>query len=237
MDNKIKKIFFFLKTRPSLVVIGLLFCFQLKYIHFYQTYKANKIFDSDAKVYYSILPSLFYKNNLDSAHLKSLNLIPVNGTFTYKYSVGVALFEFPFYFYSSTLHGFNNPYSDWDAYWIQIGALFYSALAFLMLRRVLLIFVNELIALILIIILAIGTNLFYYTCVEPGMSHVYSFFSTSGLVLFTLLLREKFSGKYFFLFCFFASIGILIRPVNIILLSFPLLIYIEKNGFLTIFFI
>lgn len=73
------------------------------------------------------------------------------------------------------------------------------------------------IALISVIAIYLGTNLFYYTVVESGMSHAYSFFCFVMFVYFTDKYYIQKSLKNTLALGLFLGIATLIRPTNILL--------------------
>jgi hypothetical protein len=104
-----------------------------------------------------------------------------------KMSCGTAFLYTPFFLLAhgaATLFGIPaNGYSWIYEYFIVLGAIAYATAGLGFLRGVLRRhFADGAVALTLVTVFA-GTNLFYYTTVESGMTHVYSFF------LFALVLR------------------------------------------------
>jgi hypothetical protein len=65
-----------------------------------------------------------------------------------------------------------------------------------------------------LIALLFGSNLYYYTVGELGMSHVYSFAFVAGFIFFIKRYFEKTASRDIILASIFLGIIILIRPVN-----------------------
>lgn len=75
---------------------------------------------------------------------------------------------------------------------------------------------------IVLIVSVFATNLFYYSVVEPGMSHVYSFAMISAFLYYGQQYFIKPSNRLFMFMSIVLGTIILIRPVNIlIVLSLP----------------
>jgi hypothetical protein len=163
-----------------------------------------------------IEPKTGYGFTLDKAKNKVLT----------KYTYGVALLNLPFFIvahtYSSvkgTADGFGPAYHKV----VNMAAPFYTLLGLFLLFLFLKDRINKKVALISTALIFAGTNLYYYTIYDAGMSHAYSFF------LFSLLIyashRYKTSGfitKWLGLAAFAISFIVLIRPTDgIIALIIP----------------
>jgi hypothetical protein len=108
--------------------------------------------------------------------------------------------------------------------------LVYALAGFLFLRKILLKWCNEWVAALTIAILFFGTNLYYYINNEPLMSHAVNFGLITGFIFYVLQLIEKprlFTSVKAGIFLGLLS---LIRPVNIILVIFPLIYLFSHLG-------
>jgi hypothetical protein len=142
-----------------------------------------------------------------------------------KYTYGVAVMQSPFFLsahYLSGIFGFeSNGYSKIYNWAVDVSAVVYLVLALIILSKLLLRYENIKTIFIGLSILFLGSNLFYYTIDETGMSHVYSFF------LFTLFLgileKTDFlkiaTVKWIFALGIVVGLITLVRPLNIIILS------------------
>ena len=168
----------------------------------------------DQAGYYNYLPAVFIYQDLTFAYLDTLKMdksVFVN-TVSQKeggkvelnrYGVGVAMLLSPFfalanaqaYLSGKEMDGFSTPYRSW----IFGAQFFYLFLAFFLLRNVLLRYYQDKIVAVTLLILALGTNLFYYALYEPVMSHNYSFFVFSLCLYWTLEWLEKQRNKQLFL--------------------------------------
>lgn len=155
----------------------------------------------DQAGYYNYLPASFLYQDLTFSYLDNLSmdknsfLSPQSSKDGRKvtlnrYGVGVAMLLSPFFVMASLqvelsgtpVDGFSTPYRSW----IFGAQFFYLFLAFLLLRNVLLRYYQDKIVATTCLILALGTNLFYYALYEPVMSHNYSFFLFSYCLYMTV---------------------------------------------------
>ena len=195
----------------------------------------RRIIDWDISHYYSYLPASFiYKNynfndstsQWNEAHFR---LIPLEeGGKSAKMTGGVAIMASPFFIvahaiatYSSSYEadGFSEPYK-WS---LVLAALFYTLLGLWFMGRWLeAFFMDKTVALVMACVF-LGTNLLFYTVVEP-MSHAYGF-GLVNLMLFWFFRYRESSSKLLAI-----SLGItlgflfLIRPTNIIIALLPMCI-------------
>ncbi len=151
---------------------------------------------SDAKILYAYLPAAFLYHDLSFGFVSDPAAdfpaeIPLNwterGDAVLKMSCGAAVLWTPFFLLahaaarclSVPANGYTWPYH----YAIDLAAIVYAVAGLVLLRGVLRRhFADGVVALTLVAVFA-GTNLFYYTTFESGMTHAYSFF------LFALFLR------------------------------------------------
>ncbi len=193
---------------------------------------------ADKSGYYIYLPATFihgfykdtYPDNVDS-QLGGFHFS--NGKVITKYTCGVAILSSPFFLIShfSTVlsgakaDGFSTDYLSFT-YYASVFYLILGMLAlFLFLRRRF----SVVSSLLTIILLAFGTNLFYYTFFDPYMSHIYSF----AMVAIFLYLTDQFwiSKKRLTLIAIALVSGliILLRPSNIIFLG--IILFLDLTSF------
>ena len=208
------------------------------------------IMEADAKGYYAYLPALiiyqdpnfeffhaieeqkYYNKDLFYDYRYIIGDIWIN-----KYYCGTALLEMPFFliahFLSFLLDYEMDGYSKLYQGFISIAAIFYLLTGLVLLNRFLTRFeIKENIRILILITTVFGTNLFYYSVCEPGMSHVYSF----AMVAFFLNYSKRYhdSQEKWLIPIILISLGmiILMRPVNgLIMLLLPFL-YSSKKKFL-----
>lgn len=191
--------------------------------------------NGDAISYYAYLPALFIHHDLSLVFIdknpeKYSNRfwpsIAPNGSKIIKTTAGIAFCFAPFFFIghiaaylsNSPLDGFSLPYR---------ASLFFSGVVFLFigllyLRRSLRMFFNDAVTSITLLIIVLGTNLFYYTALEPLMSHVYSFSFLAVLIYQTILFYQHQSYKTTIIIGITLAIITLIRPTNLIFILLPI---------------
>lgn len=141
--------------------------------------------------------------------------------------MGISILNLPFFIIADNIAyafdfdplGYSAPY----AWCIHFGTIFYVLVGFWYLRKSLLLFFNEWITALTVILILFGTNLFYYTFKETEMSHSYLFFLFSILMFHTLKWHSTNQNKHFFYISFIAGLIALIRPTEVLVLLIPLL--------------
>lgn len=236
-----------MKSKIALVVIILVYLFSFKE---YANYKSFLQGGGDSWGYYSYLPATFVyhdlktiegtlarraKYNEGSVRRLENGSIQIEEAHKYgdntviKYTCGVAILNLPFFLIAHTFcklthlfpaDGYSLPYN----LLIALGTLFYGILGLWFVRKLLLKYFSDNITTIVLIGLALGTNLYYFSVSGGiGMSHAYLF----ALYAICLLAIDKFydtQQKRYAVFIGLATGFItLIRPNEIIILFFPLL--------------
>lgn len=197
----------------------------------------NKIINNDVIAYYAYLPATFIYQDLSLNYYDDLTPELKNKLFyelldnegrLIKTTMGVSIFYFPFFIFAHQYARLNqvyeaNGYSLPYRLAIQLNAILFFFLGLNYLRKYLLWFFSSGVVFWTLLAVGIGTNLFNYTVVEPGMSHVYTFFICSALLFyFNSWLKQ---GKSFALykFGFLFALLVLVRPINGLLLIFFIL--------------
>jgi len=195
---------------------------------------------ADAAGYYVYLPATFIYG-------WEANAVPIEwpdqlgngfeydekGKLRTKYPVGVALLELPFFLLA---HGWASSNGNADGYSYEyhvglwIAGLFYLILGLFFLKEFLLKRFDLKYVLITLLVLLLGTNLYYYGLNSAGMSHIYSFFLFSLLLWLSDTIAHNVDAKRIVLFAFFAGICLMVRPTSIIYLLFLLFL---NSDFLT----
>lgn len=218
--------------RLAWLLIAVAMCWHLLYVTC-GTFRKDYIISSDAAGYYAYLPATFIyhdptyqfcypgekKINFPGADFGLfLNLTP-EGKPINKYFIGTALMELPAFliaYGSAPLFGHHmNGYSFPFVLAIVLSAMFYVLLGLEQLRRLLnKLGISEPVQAVTLLMVFFGTNLYYYSTAEPGMSHAFSF---SMMALFLNQTHNVFhaQNKKSILWMLFAiSMVIMIRPVN-----------------------
>lgn len=193
-----KSLFFSkIKNPYSLFAIIFFLVIALTYRDSLRLYLSHhKVISYDMGGYYVYLPAFLIYKTTDFSFIKKYakqsgdaiainkegNIININ-----KYSMGPAILLTPFfllghleaYFWSVPRDGFSYTYF----FWLLTGTIFYTTLALVLLRHILLQYYQDIPVAATLLLLSIGSNLLFYTVYEFLMSHAYSFF------LFTLALH------------------------------------------------
>lgn len=145
-----------------------------------------------------------------------------------KYTYGVALLESPFFLIAhllSTNLGYKNDgFSVIYCKMIDVASVTYTFISLILLYLFLVRYISKKNALLSILCLFLGTNTFYYSIFETGMSHIYSFFIFTCLLYFAPLIAKPNQRKiHYILFGFMIGILLIIRPINIMFLPFFIL--------------
>jgi hypothetical protein len=180
------------------------------------------VIESDALGYYNYSPSLFVHDNI----LNMSYAMPLkNGYALDKYTCGVAILQLPFFLIAKQL----SPVFDLDVTNTRnVAYMFCMAVAvatYLYITLCILFFyikkrLDLKTAWYSVIVLYFATNVYYYTVMEPGMSHVFSLFCFVMILYFTELYYKNNKLKFIVGLSFFYALAALIRPTNIVILLF-----------------
>lgn len=198
---------------------------------YHQGSKIDGVIWSDQEGYYIYLPAVFINGGFkDLPCTNGCTFIEdESGTHTFtKYTYGVALLESPFFLVAhafASASGYEANGRSLPYIWaIMIAAIFYMLAGLRFISKLLteLNFGKAICWLVPLGIL-LGTNLFFYTFREAGMSHVYSFFLLSSLLYFTHRNQETPTLKHTILGAISLALLVLIRPTNVLALCIPIL--------------
>lgn len=203
----------------------------------------QEVIDQDVIQYYSYLPAYFIEHDIELKFLDTMRSIPPRrywhldtpeGKHVFKMSMGVAYLYSPFFFIAhySTLKG-RLPADGFSLHyktWLTAGTVFYSFLALLLIRFLLLKYFERLSTAITLLILGVGTNLYCYIVHDPLMSHAYSFFLFSA---FLVLIYKWYENPSLWKAVGLGAVGgliVLVRPTNVIIAVAFLLYGIQALG-------
>ncbi|MCD4771979.1 MAG: hypothetical protein K8R41_01200, partial [Bacteroidales bacterium] len=195
----------------------------------------TEIIKGDGRGYYAYLPSIFIHHTLDFTKVyefekRKLALdylghfyIDNGDTKINKYYSGVALLLLPFFliaYFLSLIFGFElSGYSLLFQYSVFFAGLFYCILGLWFTRKLLKLFnIPEKIIIFVIVLLLFGTNLFYYSFINPSHSHVYSFAMMAIFLYFVKKIFISYSIKNIYKAAIALGLIILIRPTNVLIL-------------------
>ncbi len=194
---------------------------------------------SDAKGYYAYNPAIFiyqdlafdFFDDLDSSYkgpyrfyYEEFRVRLEEGNIN-KYFIGTALSQSPFFLISHFISYISDKdtsgYSKMHILSVTVAAIFYFLLGLHFIFKILNNYsIRGSTQLILGLVIFFGSNLFVYTIVEPGMSHVYSFAWICMFLYAAQSLSIKSKAKTWLLLCFALSMLILVRPINVLVLAF-----------------
>jgi hypothetical protein len=140
-----------------------------------------------------------------------------------KYFPGMAIVWLPFFLFGHLMawlevypmDGYSLPYQ----YAIALSALIFLWLGARWLQKLLGKFGSgEKTAAFITVVITLGTNLIFFTVVEPSMTHVYSFALITGFALTCYKLFHDYQPKWFVKSLLLFILIVLIRPTNLIVL-------------------
>ncbi len=191
------------------------------------------IVEADAKGYYAYLPAVFIYHDLNFGFFHFIEKEKYynenyyydyranggNDVIINKYYCGTAVAELPFFAiahsFTSLTSGDADGYSKPYAISVNIAAIVYLIIGLIFLKYVLRDFaIPDWCISLCFLAFALGSNLFCYTVVEPGMSHVFSFAFISAFLYFCISFFRYFNSKYLLPIAFCLGMIILIRPIN-----------------------
>jgi len=204
---------------------------------------------SDIRYYYLQARSVVIDHDLDFGN-EFLDLGLTNSLVPLArnpYPVGTALFLMPALLtadnFASTFSFAKIPTSNYGYNILyqmsaSFGNIFLTVLGYLVLKKILENYFSKSIAFYTAVLIFFGTNVFFYSAVEPLMSHSLSFFISTLFVYVFLMRRGGFN--YYKILGILAGVAGLIRTQDLLLITLPLLqiiIYYRKNTALAVTFI
>lgn len=207
-------------------------------------WRTENMIQMDSSGYYLYLPATiiyqdlgklkFYPQIIEKYHLNNgyptygLFAQPATGLWVNKYAIGTCLFDLPFFlvahFYCSTLDheypadGYSRPY----LVSVVFAYLFWVLAGLFALRKLLARYFSDTATAITLLLLMFGTNLYYYTVFNIGMSHPFSFTLFSFLLYHTDNLYRTGKSKYIVWIGALLGLILIVRPTNILVAMLPL---------------
>ncbi len=192
----------------------------------------STIQESDSNGYYAYLPAVFIYHDLyfgffDEMEGKKYRRPNYLSDFRFKaedgklnkFLCGTALAQLPFFaathgyclISGAEADGYSRPYS----LMVTVAALFYLFLGLWCFNRLMVgLNVNNVARCVTLILITFGTQLFNYSVVEPGMSHVYSFGFVSLFGYASFRSIHESNVKWLFVMALSLGMIVLIRPIN-----------------------
>ncbi len=210
---------------------------------YYHRWSDDKIIIHDVTGYYAYLPATFIYHDLNFGFKKDAPEYVFYKLYTktttvnrqvIKMTMGNAICWLPFFAlahgYASlspeyAADGYTVPY----AFMLFVAAIFYLSLGLIYLRKLLLKYFMDTAVAVVLLIVVLATNLLYYVAIEPGMSHVLSF---TLVILFIYhatnwLQQPKFASSVYL--GLFLGLITLIRPSNLVVVLFPVLVFLFRD--------
>lgn len=196
----------------------------------------NRVIEWDVTSYYMFLPAAAYQGDLrfefvtDEQQNNHQYFVTEDslGNRYGKMTAGLAVLYSPWFamghFLAASLDQPQDGYADAYEFSLLLGAWFYCILGLFWLRATLKeLGFNEYTTALVLLAVALGTNLPYYTAIEGGMSHVYNFFLVSALLRTFVAWQRKVLPVQALLIGLILGLMTWIRPINA-LFALPLLV-------------
>jgi hypothetical protein len=190
----------------------------------------SRIIEADARGYYQWLTAVFIQHNpLDQPYSFPLP----NGLLFNRYTYGVALMILPFFlvvhWISLLFHLPSDGYAALYGSAIVLAAVTYCYLGLYLIYRILSRHFGKTVVWITLGVIFLGSNLFYYTVGQAGMSHIYSFFLFACIIYLTPRFIANPGLQNSFFIAIPLALGVLIRPTNLAMGLF--LIFYDVGSF------
>ena len=210
---------------------------------FYQPWERGIVGGGDSSGYYAYLPSVFIYQDLTTmdecntvrrAYGKRGNTTTTkleNGNHLNQYTYGVALLNLPAftiahtycYFSGDPQDGYSPPYN----FMIVFSGMLYVWFGLFFLRRFLLPHFTEEAVAGTLILLGLGTNLYFMAILKGAMAHGYLFFLISLFLYILDNWKSAESSKKLFLVAFLLGLITLVRP-NLLVVALVIPFFIPK---------
>ncbi len=193
----------------------------------------DRIMVWDVKVFYVYLPAtIIYKDlSLEFIVDKKPELGEImfqekgpKGMFYIQATYGLSLLYSPFFLgahaYSTLTGSEPNGYSPPYKLALIISCIFYLAIGSYFFMKFLLRYFSQWVTAITMVVIVLGTNLFYYSTYEAPMSHAYNFSLIAVFLYFTPIWYDKINARNTIIMGLLLGLIALVRPVNFIIILF-----------------
>ena len=207
---------------------------------------------SDGRGYYAWLPAIFIYHDLNFGFFEQVELKTspcggaiggciqdyrnsFDGHICNKYYPGTAFMMLPFFAWAhitESMGGYRTTgYSPLYFQMIGISGICYLLLGMLIFLAILRkLQLNTLQQSLTILLVALGSNILYFTADKPAYSHIYSFVLIAAFLYYAICLREHFSAKHLAYLSFLTGFIFITRPVNVsIVLILPFLLWESRT--------
>jgi hypothetical protein len=214
------------------IIASLLFAFFSYKLWKYE----KKVIFWDVLEYYSYLPATFIHHDLTLSFVNGNEKLYANkfwpnkapnGSNVLKMTMGLSILYSPFFFIAhliAKILGFSTDgYTEPYRVALLLSSIIYLAIGLFFLRTILLKYFTKYTTAITLLVIGCGTNLFYYTSIEPCMTHAYNFTLFTIFIYLTIKWYEKNSISHLIFIGLLGGLITLIRPTNIFIFLFFLL--------------
>ncbi len=227
-----------MKNKISLPTLAIWFIFAAMLVAMGAYHKWTRTKDGDRGVikwdvisYYAYLPATFIYGDVT---LEFLDHPPENfvndnkfwfdtmedGSRVIRTSMGLSFLYSPFFFLAHFLAPYaNQPQEGFSSIYqlfIAFSSLFYVILGLMVLKRILLRFFSQRASALTLLLVALGTNLFFYTIHDGAMSHSYNFALLTLFLYLVIKWYEEPTYKRSVLLGFVYGLIVLVRPSNVL---------------------
>jgi hypothetical protein len=244
MREVMKRIF----RKNTLTKLAGLVIFLMVVVNHFQSKKWNDpgaVISGDVRVYYSYLPAYFIHDDID---FKNPDVYKVDNQLLLFYAenpdgqryirstCGMAIIYAPFFFIGHAAagvigepqDGFSYPY----LFSLMLSVLVYLAIGLVFLSKLLLRFFDDRTVSVTLLILYLGTNLFYYLTGTMLYAHGFSLTLLALILYGSIRWLEETSLKWTIIIGFSAGLLVLIRPVDVVFILFlPLIGVVSMSSF------
>ena len=227
--------YFSFRNAPNLVITFILICYiTTNFIHHKWTRDQGPdrgVISWDIISYYAYLPATFIYGDVGLDFVDDPGFINDNKFWYYTTgsgekliitSMGLSFLYAPFFGMAHALApvfgeprtGFNSIYQ----FFLVFSALFYVGIGFCLLKKILLKYFDFRVTAITLLIVGLGTNLYYYSTYEAAMAHSYNFALITTFLYLTVKWYEGISRGRSLLLGLVLGLISLVRPTNILIL-------------------
>lgn len=206
-------------ARLFLLFFALVIVSNSIYRHYSGLKPRQFVMGSDMEGYFQYLPHLFLKDIEEMRQMRWAKPYGEDRKLS-AFTSGVAIMQTPFFltahavskFFDLESKGYNSVYFMF----VLIATIFYSFTGLYFLFKSLRRIYSEKTAFIVVLSVFLGTNLFYYISMSPGMSHAYSFCLISLFIWFVPKFYENPGVKSSVKMILPLALAVLIRPTTIV---------------------
>ena len=216
MQEKPVNFIAFLSLNKVVVLLFLITLVSSLCVHF-DSLEKYLLGQTDSMGYYQYLPTWFCEGELlpDTYVVRLENGNPLS-----IFSFGVAILQAPFFLvghlfasgFGYSTAGYSPPYAIAQL----VSTSFYLAFSIWLLGKYLAVTFSKNVVLFSVLAIYLGTNLYYYSSFDAGMSHTYNFFLFALLILTYQKLLSTKKGVYLVILGITIGLLTLVKPYNLL---------------------